>query len=65
MTSGELRDKLRKAWPAEFRDGAKRGFSGDRLFPGGFNQFPAERRNAWFAGWNVGLCDRKGRGQGQ
>jgi hypothetical protein len=49
----------------EFRDGARCGFlqrqEGPRDpggYPRGFHGWPLERRNAWFAGFNVGLHDR-------
>jgi hypothetical protein len=51
--------------PAEFRDGARCGFlqreEGPRDpggYPRGFHRWPLERRNAWFAGFNVGYHDR-------
>ena len=47
--------------PREFADGAKRAFSGNRLYPPGFKDWPLDRRNAWFAGWNKGYVDRKKR----
>jgi hypothetical protein len=57
---------LQDKWPSEFRDGVRCGFlqkpdgvrdSGG--YPPGFNHWPAERRNAWFAGFNMGLHDRQ------
>ena len=30
-----------------------------QAYPRGFTDWPLERRNAWFAGFNVGYCDRK------
>jgi len=59
------REALRSRWPDEFRDGARcaflREYPGDREaggYPRGFHQWPLERRNAWFAGFNVGFHDR-------
>lgn len=56
---------LRDKWPPEFRDGVRCGFlqkRGDARnsggYPQGFNHWPVERRNAWFAGFNVGFHDR-------
>jgi hypothetical protein len=55
----------RNKWPAEFRDGARcaflRQFDGNREkggYPLGFHRWPLDRRNAWFAGFNVGFHDR-------
>ena len=57
--------RLRDRWPAEFRGGARCGFlhrfDGDREnggYPRGFHGWPLDRRNAWFAGFNVGFHDR-------
>jgi hypothetical protein len=51
--------------PSEFRDGARCGFlqrhEGPRDpggYPPGFKHWQLERRNAWFAGFNVGFHDR-------
>jgi hypothetical protein len=56
---------IRTAWPAEFNDGARGAFlqryDGCREaggYPVGFHQWPLARRNAWFAGFNVGRRDR-------
>jgi hypothetical protein len=59
------RATIRAEWPAEFDDGARCGFLG-RLesprepsgHPLGFHGWPLARRNAWFAGFNKGNCDR-------
>ena len=59
------RATIRAEWPAEFDDGARCGFLG-RLesphepggYPLGFHGWPLARRNAWFAGFNKGNCDR-------
>jgi hypothetical protein len=53
------RDSLRERWPAEFSDGARRAYSGDGLYPTGFVAWPLDKRNAWFAGFNVGYRDRQ------
>ena len=52
------RERIKLAYPEEFNDGAKRAFTGDKLYPPGFAAWPLEKRNAWFAGFNVGYCDR-------
>jgi hypothetical protein len=56
---------LRARWPTELRDGARyaflRRFYGDREaggYPFDFHTWPLDRRNAWFAGFNVGFHDR-------
>ena len=65
MTEFELAT-LGKQWPDEFRDGARCGFlrehKGPREpggYPLGFKSWPLARRNAWFAGFNQGLHDRR------
>ena len=57
--------RLQDKWPSEFRDGARCGFlqlhEGPRDpggYPPGFHHWQLERRNAWFAGFNVGFHDR-------
>lgn len=56
--------RLSRQWPAEFRDGARAAFhhhDGARErggYPAGFHQWPQDRRNAWWGGFNKGLCDR-------
>jgi hypothetical protein len=59
--------RLEQRWPNEFRDGARcaflRRFDGHRQeggYPVGFRNWPLERRNAWFAGFNRGFHDRLG-----
>lgn len=52
------REHIRDRWPSEFSDGARRAYLGDRHYPSGFFSWPPDRRNAWFAGFNVGHCDR-------
>jgi hypothetical protein len=58
-------NRLQDTWPLEFRDGVRCGFLQKRDGPGdtggypqGFNHWQLERRNAWFAGFNVGFHDR-------
>lgn len=61
------RQALRARFPALFDDGARMGFRGQPDlgerepggYPKGFHQLPLEARNAWFAGWNKGRCDRE------
>jgi hypothetical protein len=64
-TPETIRKSLRDKWPAEFCKGARCGFlhqeEGSRRpgsYPPGFVHWQPERRNAWFAGFNVGFHDR-------
>jgi hypothetical protein len=58
---------LRARLPELFDDGARMGFRGEPDpgpretggYPRRFHQLPLEARNAWFAGWNKGRCDRE------
>jgi len=59
--AGRERERIRKAHPAEFNDGVKRAFAGDPNYPAGFTAWPLDRRNAWFAGFNIGYVYRKSR----
>jgi hypothetical protein len=52
------RERIKLAYPDEFADGAKRAFTGDHLYPSCFAAWSLGKRNAWFAGFNVGYCDR-------
>jgi hypothetical protein len=65
MNAADEVEMIRKAWPAEFRDGARCGFlyrfDGERErggYPRGFRAWELSQRNAWFAGFNVGFHDR-------
>jgi hypothetical protein len=56
---------LSRRWPSEFRDGARCAFllrfDGNREkggYPCGFHHWQFDRRDAWFAGFNVGFHDR-------
>ena len=62
------REALLNRWPDEFRDGARcallREYPGDRErggYPRGFHQWLLDRRNAWFAGFNLGHHQRETR----
>lgn len=55
------RDELLKRYPAEFEHGYLSGFTGELQSPcdqagcpSGFHSWPLQRRNAWYAGWNLG-----------
>jgi hypothetical protein len=56
---------LRERWPDAFDDGVRCGllrkFEGERErggYPKSFRHWPLERRNAWYAGHNIGRCER-------
>lgn len=56
---------IRTRCPDEFRDGARCAFlgkyPGDRErggYPRGFHGWAMDRRNVWWAGFNVGFHDR-------
>ena len=48
------RERIRRAYPVEFNDGAKRAYRGDARYPSGLHQWPLDKRNAFFAGFNEG-----------
>lgn len=59
--------RIRDLWPAEFKDGFQSGRAGKAAersarefggYPRGFHGWPLERRNAWFAGFNLGYTGR-------
>lgn len=58
-------DRLKSAWPDEYRAGARLAFMDERPigcdeagYPRGFHDWPAGRRDAWWAGFNIGRCER-------
>jgi hypothetical protein len=60
-----LRNELRRKWQGAFDDGARCAFMGEYPgereaggYPKGFHSWQLEKRNAWFAGFNLGLIDR-------
>ena len=61
------RARLKTAWPAEFADSERcaflNRFDGKREkgggYPLGFHQWPLERRNAWYCGYNFGRLERQ------
>jgi len=66
MNAADEVEMIRKAWPTEFNDSARCAFlqrhDGDREkggYPLGFHRWSPDRRNAWFAGFNKGRCDRQ------
>ena len=61
------RRRLKRAWPDEFADGERcaflQRFDGSREkggYPTDFHGWPLDRRNGWYAGYNLGLfeCQR-------
>jgi hypothetical protein len=59
------RERLERAWPEAFRDGVRAAFG---FFPPdhehggyskGFHGSPLGKRNAYFAGFNLGFGDRR------
>jgi hypothetical protein len=62
----EKRAALRARHPDLFDDGARFGYLGKAAgtrerggYPLGFHKLDLDARNAWFAGWNQGLIDRR------
>jgi hypothetical protein len=60
-----IRNELRRQWQDAFDDGARCAFLGEYPgerepggYPKGFHLWPLDKRNAWFAGANLGLVDR-------
>jgi hypothetical protein len=58
IAAQEERERIRLAFPLEFADGVERAFAENRLYPSGFSSWPLDKRNAWFAGYNLGYCHR-------
>jgi hypothetical protein len=61
-----VRRRLKRAWPDDFADGERCAFHqrypGEREkggYPLGFHGWPLDRRNAWFAGFNLGRIERQ------
>ena len=59
------RERLKSAWPNEWRDGARAGllqqFPGERErggYPLGFFRWPPSRRDCWLAGYSYGRMRR-------
>ncbi len=65
MSAEAERERLERAWPEAFRDGARCAFlmtfPGDREpggYPRGFHRWPLDKRNAWLAGFDLGFHGR-------
>lgn len=61
------RGELLLNFPIEYEHGYLSGFTGEPQapcdaagYPIGLNDWPIERRNSWFAGWNLGNSERGG-----
>lgn len=52
------RAEIRAAFPNEYDAGGRAGFTKAPDYPSGFHSWPLERRDAFFAGYNAGRCDR-------
>lgn len=66
MSAEIERAQLCERWPAEFEDGYRSGFTGEHQKPCddagymvGHHSWAIERKNAWFAGWNLGNAERE------
>jgi hypothetical protein len=62
----EIREALLEKYPREFRHGYLSGYLGEHQHPCdsagymiGHHTWPAERRNAWFCGFNLGHAERE------
>lgn len=54
-------DLIRARWRTAWEKGARIGFEGERAggsYPQGFHDWPLDRRNAWYSGFNRGYHDR-------
>jgi hypothetical protein len=52
------RAEIRAQFPDEYDAGARAGFTKSPEYPSGFHCWSLERRDALFAGYNAGRCDR-------
>jgi hypothetical protein len=58
--------RLKRAWPDELADGERCAFLGRSEgkresggYPTDFHGWPLDRRNGWYAGYNLGLLERQ------
>lgn len=56
--AAEAREKIRAHFRDEYDAGARAGFTKSPDYPSRFHSWPPERRDAFFAGYNAGRCDR-------
>jgi hypothetical protein len=52
------RERIRAEFADEYDAGARAGFTKSSRYPQGFHSWPPERRDAFYAGYNAGRCDR-------
>jgi hypothetical protein len=62
----QIRAELCKQFPQEFEHGYRYGLTGEPQppcdaagYPIGFREWPLDRRNAWWAAWNLGHVQRQ------
>ena len=63
MPGSDERNWLKETFPKEFEDGVLCGLEVRHHvgnYPRGFHKWPLDRRNAWFAGFNVGYLVHHG-----
>jgi hypothetical protein len=54
------RERLKTEWPAEFADGVEQGKERFTKYPRGLlTEWSDDRRNAWWAGFNVAYMQKK------
>jgi hypothetical protein len=58
------RAAIRQQWQEDFHLGARSAFLQTGNYPDGFHRWPLQRRNAWWAGFNLGRCTRIARETG-
>jgi hypothetical protein len=58
LKTTEAREKIRAQFPHDYDAGARAGFTKSPEYPSGFHSWSLERRDAFFAGYNAGRCDR-------
>ena len=54
------RNRLKETYPDEYEAGVLRGLGETTGYPKGFHKWPLDRRNAWWAGFNVGYIVHNG-----
>jgi hypothetical protein len=66
MTVEQIRAELCRRFPQAFEHGYRTGYLGEFQhscdaagYMIGHHTWPIERRNAWFAGWNLGNVQRQ------
>jgi hypothetical protein len=66
MNAEQIRAELCAKFPAEFEAGYRYGLTGATQppcdaagYPIGFREWPLDRRNAWWAGFNLGHVEKE------